>query len=150
MTRWRKAAIVAGCLALVAQVGQFARTNPLVDGDLVAPAPVKAVLRAACYDCHSNETRWPWYGTIAPISWLLHHDVTEGRRRLNFSQWAEYTSDPGTVAEKLGKISQFVASGDMAPWYYRMLHQDARLAPAQRAALLAWVEQERARGPSPR
>jgi hypothetical protein len=140
-----RAAIVIGSVIVAAQFRQFARTNPAVDSDLVAPDPVKAVLRSACYDCHSNETRWPWYGTIAPLSWLIHHDVTEGRRRLNFSQWAEYASDPDTASQKLAKISQSVARGDMAPWYYRMLHADARLAPPQRTALISWVEQESAR-----
>lgn len=145
MRRLLKAAIVVGAVVVAAQFGQVARTNPPVESDLAAPDRVKAVLRGACYDCHSNETRWPWYGAIAPLSWLIHHDVTEGRRRLNFSQWADYASDPDTASQKLAKISQFVARGDMAPWYYRMLHPDARLAPPQRAALISWVEQEGAR-----
>jgi hypothetical protein len=149
MTRSLKAAIIAGSVTVAAQFVQFARTNPPVGSDLAAPDQVEVVLRGACYDCHSNETRWPWYGAIAPVSWLMHRDVAEGRRRLNFSQWAEYASDPGTVSQKLAKISQFVASGDMAPWYYRILHPDARLAPAQRTALIAWVQQETARRMSP-
>ena len=138
------ASIVVGSVVVAAQFERFARTNPPIVSDLVAPHDVTGILRAACYDCHSNETRWPWYTAIAPLSWLIDHDVTEGRRRLNFSQWASYASDPGTVSQKLAKISQVVANGDMAPWYYRLLHPNARLAPAQRQALIRWVTQETA------
>ena len=148
MRPWPKVAMVVGSVAVAAQFAQFARTNPPVTGDLAAPEPIKGVLREACYDCHSNETGWPWYSCVAPFSWLIHHEVTEGRRRLNFSQWAEYASDPGTLSQKLAQISQAVANGEMAPWYYRLLHPQARLAPAQRAALVKWVGEESARSPA--
>ncbi|MFI5398010.1 MAG: heme-binding domain-containing protein [Candidatus Binatia bacterium] len=137
-----KAGIAIAVVAAAAQFARPARMNPPVHSDLIAPVEVKALLRDACYDCHSNETRWPRYSTIAPLSWLMQHDVNRGRERLNFSQWAEYASDPATAAQKLEKIAQFVTRGDMAPWYYRMLHPTARLTPTQRDALIGWVNQE--------
>jgi hypothetical protein len=124
------------------QAVRYPRTNPPVERDLIAPADVKAALRGACYDCHSNETGWPWYTAVAPASWIIHHDVEEGRRRLNFSSWGAYADDPGTLARKLDEIARSVAAGDMAPFYYRMLHPDARLTEAQRDALLAWAKHE--------
>jgi heme-binding protein len=145
MRRTSKALIIVGALAGVAQVVRFPHANPPVHGDLVAPPEVKDVLRRACYDCHSNQTRWPWYTNLAPVSWLVHHEVEEGRRRLNFSDWAEYASDPDTAAHKLTQISEFVASGDMAPWYYRMLRPSARLSAAQRDDVIRWIKQEAGR-----
>ena len=133
--------LVVGVLLAGAQSIRFARANPAVEGDLAAPADVHRVLQRACYDCHSNETVWPWYSGIAPASWIVHHEVTEGRRRLNFSVWPEYASDPETAALKLHQIATFVANGDMAPWYYRWLHPEARLTPAQRNLVATWVQQ---------
>lgn len=67
-----------------AQAIRFEHTNPPTTGEVAAPPAVQRALRHACYDCHSNETSWPWSANLAPISWLVHYDVTEGRRRLNF------------------------------------------------------------------
>jgi len=63
------------------------RSNPPVEADLEAPAAVTAVLRTACYDCHSNETHWPWYSYVAPVSWLVARDVEEARSEFSFSRW---------------------------------------------------------------
>jgi heme-binding protein len=138
----RSGKIGLGCVAVLAaaQGIRFARTNPPVTGEIGAPADIAPVLRRACYDCHSNETVWPWYSQIAPFSWLLQRDVEEGRRRLNFSEWDEYASDPGTASVKLTEIATSVALGGMAPWYYRMLHPAARLSAVQRELLRQWAE----------
>jgi hypothetical protein len=142
MRRLPRALLLTASVILAAQVVRFAPTNPPVAGDLRAPAEIKGVLRRACYDCHSHETAWPWYSRVAPLSWLIHHDVLEGRRRLNFSEWTDYASDPGTVSEKLQQISQRVARGDMAPLYYRVLHPDGGLTAAQRDAVAGWAAHE--------
>jgi hypothetical protein len=131
-----------GALIGVAQFVRPSASNPPVHGNLVAPAEVEDLLRHACYDCHSNETKWPWYSAVAPASWLLRRDVNEGRRRLNFSDWAAYESDPETAAQKLRQIARAVESGDMSPRYYRLLHADAQLTAAQRETLIRWAEQE--------
>jgi hypothetical protein len=145
MRRLSRAGIVAGALIGVAQCVRLPASNPPVHGDLVAPAEVKSLLRHACYDCHSNETEWPWYSTIAPASWLVRHDVNEGRRRLNFSDWADYESDPETAAQKLRQVATSLTSGDMAPTYYQLLHADARLTAPQRDIVIRWCEQEAVR-----
>jgi hypothetical protein len=134
--------IVVGGVLAAAQLVRFPRTNPPVRSDLAAPGEVGRTLRRACYDCHSNETQWPWYGAIAPLSWLLHHEVTEGRRRLNFSDWADYAADPGTAAQKLSEISRSVSTDTMAPWYYLLLHPSARLTAAERDRIAQWTDQE--------
>jgi len=128
------------------QAVRYPRTNPPVGRDLVAPPDVKAALHGACYDCHSNETAWPWYTAVAPASWIIHRDVDEGRKRLNFSSWGDYADDPGTLSQKLDEIEKAVSAGDMAPWYYRMLHPDARLSETQRESLVRWAKQARASG----
>jgi Haem-binding domain len=131
-------------VVLAMQAVRYPSTNPQVERDLVAPPDVKAALHGACYDCHSNETAWPWYTAVAPASWIIHRDVDEGRKRLNFSSWGDYADDPGTLSQKLDEIAKAVAAGDMAPWYYRMLHPDARLSETQRESLVRWAKQTRA------
>ena len=136
------AAIVVGAALGAAQFARFPHSNPPVGGDLAAPANVGKIIRGACYDCHSNETRWPWYSQIAPASWLAYRHVNEARARLNFSAWTDYTFDPGTEAHKLEEIERLITNGAMPPWYYRMMHPQARLTAAQRAIVLNWIERE--------
>jgi cytochrome c551/c552 len=122
---------------VVVQLVPVDRTNPPVQGDVAAPPEVDRALRAACYDCHSNETVWPWYSRIAPVSWLLAHDVKEGRKELNFSTWQAY--DARRRQKKLKETVETLNEGEMPPWYYAMVHPQARLADADRQALLAWA-----------
>jgi mono/diheme cytochrome c family protein len=81
----------------------------------------------ACYDCHSNETTWPWYSNVAPLSWLTQHDVDEGRERLNFSEWNR--------PQRAGESAETVREGEMPPPYYLVTHSDARLTDAELTAL---------------
>jgi hypothetical protein len=120
----------------VMQLLQCERTNPQVSGDIAAPAPVASVLRRACYDCHSNETVWPWYSRLAPVSWLLYRDVTEGRRHLNFSEWDRV--DAGRRTRKLRAVEEEIDAGDMPPWFYLPMHATARLTEADKQALKSW------------
>jgi Haem-binding domain len=142
LSSWGKYLLPAGAVLLAAQLVRVPRDNPPVASDLHAPIDVDDALRHACYDCHSNQTRWPWYSAIAPLSWVIHRDVDEGRKRLNFSNWADYEADPGTRSQKLAEIAKFVAGQNMAPWYYRLLHPDARLTEAQRQAVIRWTERQ--------
>jgi len=135
----RKVLVGLACLFAAAQVIRFEHTNPPVTGDVGAPPTVQRALRRACYDCHSNETSWPWTASLAPISWFVHHDVTEGRRRLNFSSWHAYASDPGTELQKLKNIEKAMAEEDMPPWYYRLVHPDSKLSRSQQEAIVGWV-----------
>jgi len=130
---------LAGFLIAV-QAFRIDRTNPPVEQDVAAPAGVEALLRRACYNCHSHETVWPWYSHAAPVSWLLAHDVSEGRREINFSTWAAYP--PAKKIRKLRKSAEEVAKGKMPPWYYALVHPEARLAAGEREMLRAWTVAE--------
>ena len=104
-------------------------TNPPVVQD--APwtsAQAHRVARRACYDCHSNETVWPWYSRIAPVSWLVYKDVVDGRSKLNFSEW-------GRGEQEVEEIGESIAEGEMPPRQYLLTHLDARLSEADKALL---------------
>jgi hypothetical protein len=139
----QKKRIMVGGLGLfaVALLGiQFIpvqRTNPPVQLDIPAPAEVKAILRASCYDCHSNETVWPWYSRVAPISWLVADDTAEGRARLNFSTWNQYI--PQQQAEIIAGAMKRVRNGRMPPWFYTIKHTEGKISPEKRAVLEAWA-----------
>jgi Haem-binding domain len=85
----------------------------------------------ACFDCHSNETAWPWYTIVAPISWLTRRDVDEGRDALNFSEWDR--------AQDAEDVSEVIREGEMPPWSYGILHC-ARLSDAEKERLIAGLE----------
>ena len=113
------------------------RTNPPMEEEIVALPDVKAILKRACYDCHSNETIWPWYSQVAPASWLLAWDVAEGREELNFSTWNRYTQKKRDKIIK--EIWEEVEEGEMPPWFYLPLHPDARLSENDHSVLRAWA-----------
>ena len=118
------------------QVIPVSRTNPPVESDVDAPADVKALLRRACYDCHSHETRWPWYSRVAPVSWLVASDVSEGREELDLSRWRALGADARAKVAK--KLPEEVEEGEMPPLTYRLVHSDARLTDAERGKLVEW------------
>jgi hypothetical protein len=117
------------------------RVNPPVTADFIAamnpPASVAASLRAACYDCHSDETRWPWYARIAPLSWMIASDVNEGRQHLNLSDWP---ADSLRAAKKLERINEEVDYREMPLKKYTLIHADARLTEIQRKEILDWTD----------
>jgi len=145
--KWVLFALVAAFSLL--QLTNVGRTNPDVTPghDLLStnppPQQITAILRGACYDCHSYETRWPWYGYVAPVSWWLNSHVSDARDVLNFSEW------PHTNAEKAARkwthISDEVREGDMPLPSYMKIHKAARLTEEQRNALADWAEQEATR-----
>lgn len=113
------------------------RTNPPVEQDLAASPAIKSILKRACYDCHSNETVWPWYSRVAPISWLVAWDVREGREELNFSTWNRYK--PKQRAKKIKETWEEVEEGEMPPWFYLPLHPEARVSDRDRQVLRDWA-----------
>jgi hypothetical protein len=131
--------LLGGVILLVAlQFVPVERTNPPVQSEVPAPDNVRVVLRRACYDCHSNETKWPWYSHVAPVSFLIAYDVRHGREELNYSTWNRIA--PQKQVKKLKESWETVAEGEMPPWYYLAMHRDAALSTQDRAALMGWAK----------
>jgi mono/diheme cytochrome c family protein len=109
-------------------------TNPPVTREPTWDQPSTRQLAArACFDCHSNETRWPWYANVAPTSWLVQGHVNEGRRALNFSEWQR-------AYEEAGEAGESVLEGDMPPRSYLLLHPAAVLSADEKRALAAGLD----------
>ena len=125
------------------------KTNPPIDpgrtiqANSQMPPEVLAILERSCSDCHTSNTRWPWYSYIAPVSWLVADDVKEARRRLQLSEWSTYP--PKKAAKKLEDMCEEVKDGEMPLKSYLLLHPEARLSDADKQLLCDWAEQERPR-----
>jgi hypothetical protein len=141
MRSFRKDAKIGSLVLLaalvVAQAIRIERNNPPVRSDISADPAIKNLLKKACYDCHSNETVWPWYSRVAPVSWLVGSDVQEGRRELNFSEWGSYASN--RQEHRLKSIGEEVQDGGMPPWYYSIMHRKSRLKPEERTIISNWA-----------
>jgi len=139
--KWKLNLLAALGLVAALQLANPSRTNPPVKTDCIAvtspPASVASSLRAACYDCHSHETTWPWYARLAPVSWLIASDVNEGREHLNFSDWPK---EPDRAAKKLDRVNEVLDYREMPPKKYTLIHADARLSEIQRKAIMDWSE----------
>ena len=142
--RWLKRTAVA--LGIVFVAIQFVpygwqHDNPPVTEDALWPNDeAAAIARTSCYDCHSNETDWPAYSYVAPMSWLVRSDVESGRDELNFSRWDEDDGEADDAAEA-------VEEGSMPPDNYTRLHRDARLTDDEAQQLIAALEaMDEARG----
>jgi hypothetical protein len=92
--------------------------------------------KRACFDCHSNETVWPWYSNIAPVSWLVQHDTEEGRSKLNFSEW----QSAGSRGRETGEIFEVVQEGSMPPLQYLPTHPEARLSAQEKQQLASGLQ----------
>lgn len=109
-------------------------TNPPESREPAWNSPeTRELIRRACFDCHSNQTVWPWYSNIAPSSWLVQRDVNGGRRHLNFSEWDRPQRHVKDIAEQ-------VNSGGMPPWFYLPMHSTAKLSEAEKKALIDGAE----------
>ena len=134
MRRWiLRIALGAAALFVLAQLVPYGRghTNPPVQAEPNWDSPqTRALAVRACYDCHSNETKWPWYTNVAPVSWLTQRDVDSGRSTLNFSEWNKPQDGKGDIVEA-------ARGGGMPPWYYTPLHPRAKLSAADTDKLVA-------------
>ena len=118
---------------LVLQLVPYGRQhdNPPVMAEPLWDSPdTRALARQACFDCHSNETEWPLYASVAPVSWLVQRDVNEGRSALNFSEWQR-------TQRKAKDASEEVLESEMPPLAYQLAHSHARLSAADRERLAA-------------
>jgi hypothetical protein len=137
MRRWiRRVALIGlavlGAIQLV-PYGWWHENPPVLQDAPWPDAETEALARDACYSCHSNETNWPVYSYIAPMSWTVRSDVERGRDEFNFSDWAEYGGDADKAAEA-------IAEGSMPPSRYTLLHPDAKLSDEEAAQLVAVLE----------
>ncbi len=126
-----------GVLLLAIQLVPVSRDNPPGQGEVPASPEVRAILERSCYDCHSRQSRWPWYAYVAPVSWLVVHDVHEAREHLDFTAWETY--DAKERAENLDEVWEEVEEGNMPLWFYVPLHPEARLFDADRTLLREWT-----------
>lgn len=130
---WRRWLLIGlAAILLLIQCAPYGRDhrNPPMDDEPAWDSPrTQELTVGACFDCHSNRTVWPWYSHIAPISWLVEHDVKEGRRELNFSEWNK-------AQEEAGEAADTVRKGSMPPWYYPW----TRLSTAERQELIQGLE----------
>ena len=140
--RWTSIALIA--VAVSIQFIRPARTNPVTDASRTLRAhlpltPAAAeILDRSCRDCHTNDTRWPWYSNVAPVSWFVIDHVNHGRSHFNYSDWARYDE---TEARRLLKNSCDMARKDEMPLpSYLRLHNEARLSDADVAALCDWTD----------
>jgi Haem-binding domain len=139
----RSALLAVLVVFLAIQLVPVQRTNPPFDTgaslerSASVPANVKAIVDRSCKDCHSNETRWPGYGYVAPMSWLLVRDVEEGRDHLNFSEWG--TLDADAQRDSLIEICRRVRRGEMPLKRYAWLHASARLTTDDVKVLCDWT-----------
>jgi Haem-binding domain len=141
MANIRKSLKIAGLVIVIvlilSQAIRIDRSNPPVRSDISAGPAIQPILRRACYNCHSNETVWPWYSRVAPASWLVGSDVSEGRQLLNFSEWGSYAAD--VRSRKLAGITKEIQEGEMPPWYYSIAHSESRLSQSERDQIVAWA-----------
>ena len=134
--------IVVGLIAVFAliQLVPYGRehTNPPVRAEPSWDSKRTRQLAVdACFACHSNQTRWPWYSSVAPSSWLTQNDVDEGRSVLNFSEWDR--------PQEAGEAAEAVRDGEMPPWQFEVLHPEARLSDSEKQDLIRGLEATLAR-----
>lgn len=141
--------ILLVCAFVIAQFKRPAKTNPAFDHSTSLEAnaqldpKVAAILDRSCNDCHSNKTRWPWYASVAPVSWFVIDHVDEGRDHMNFSEWGSYGS--GERKALLGQFCDLVTEGWMPLSSYTPLHPGSKLTAEDKKAVCEWATAERAR-----
>lgn len=133
MRRWL-IRITVGAVALfaLAQLVPYGRnhTNPPVQAEPAWDTPhTRDLAKSACFDCHSNLTKWKWYSNVAPVSWLVQRDVDDGRSALNFSEWNRPQDGAGDAVDA-------VSSGSMPPWFYVIMHPSAKLSATEKQDLM--------------
>ncbi len=137
----RYAVVVALVLLVAIQFIQPDRTNPVSSPDksfaaVAKPNPeVAAIIERSCRDCHTNDTVWPWYSRVAPVSWLVASDVKDGRAHVNFSEWSYYSPDMSRL--RLKEVCNEAKAGEMPIWFYTLMHPRTKLSQEDVRALCA-------------
>ena len=128
--------LLTACFILI-QFIPVERDHPLIRADLKVPPEVKAILKRSCYDCHSQETRWPWYSYVAPVSWMISDDVRKGRKHLNFTMWDQYSDKKKEIVKD--HIYEEVNGGTMPLPIYLTMHPEARFTEEDIKILSKWL-----------
>jgi Haem-binding domain len=135
----KKKIIYSLCLIfLLLQLIPISRNNPPVEADLMTTEKIKSILKRSCYDCHSNETRYPLYSYLFPASVFLSHHIEEGRDELNFSNWESLSSSK--KAQKAEDIMEVLEKKEMPLISYRLIHRDAILSEEETELLINWAK----------
>lgn len=140
----KKVLYVLAVAFILIQFFQIDKTNPAVNksADFLTikktPEPMAQHIRNSCYDCHSNETKYPWYASIQPTAWFLKKHIDEGRRELNFSTFAAY--EPGKQAHKLMEAAELVEHGAMPLESYLLIHGEAQLNDTQKKEMAEYFK----------
>jgi hypothetical protein len=143
--RVRKVVLALVVILIAMQVFQPNRTNPpmipsrSLSAHVAVPQGVYSALMRGCGDCHTNQTRWPWYSRVAPYSWVITDDVNQGRRHLNFEDW-EAQEGPKQANDHLADICKEIQQKGMPPFSYRLLHPESKLRPEEISSICAWSQ----------
>lgn len=143
--------ILIGLIAIlvIIQFFRIDKTNPIVvqENDFITitnPSEnIKNILKASCYDCHSNETKYPWYTNFAPLSWWIKHHIDEGRDELNFSEWGTFKEK--RKHHKLEECIELVEENEMPLSSYLITHSEAKISSENKALLLEWFKEQKAK-----
>jgi hypothetical protein len=133
----KKALIILIVILVAIQFIPVDKTNPTVTAELDAPMKIISVFKRSCYDCHSNETVWPWYSNIAPVSWLVAGDVEDGRAHLNFSEWGNLSRKDRVKMKE--ETWEEIEKDKMPLWKYNILHPDASLKQKDKDLIRDWA-----------
>lgn len=137
MKRLTKYIFILITIAFIAiQFIKVERTNPPVTAEINGPVELKDVLKTSCYDCHSNETKWPWYSYVAPISFIIANDVNEGRMVLNFSEWENYDEQKKMKLKE--EIWEEVVKEDMPLLLYTFSHPNSKIDFVKKSIIKKW------------
>ena len=144
MMRTLKSIVALVAIAvIVGQVGTGQRSGIKPrnrDSQLSSHSEPARILVRACGDCHSSHTDWPWYSHVAPVSWWIARDVSEGREKLDFSEWETYSTRQ--KRDKLESMCGLISTGRMPPRLYTAMHPEAKLSENDKQAVCVWVKQQ--------
>lgn len=148
--KWSLGTLVGGLILIQLIPTWLLQKNPAVIAEPTWDSPqTRELAQRACFDCHSNETVWPWYSRIAPVSWLVTFDTIRGRRHLNFSEWGVAGSGEGEEGEGFEggeggeggeETGELIRSGEMPPGMYIMMHPNAKLTEEEKQLLIQGLE----------
>lgn len=140
----KKILIVLAIILVLIQFVRIDKTNPevVIENDFIEMAKpnaaIASMIKSSCYDCHSSQSKYPWYTNVAPVSWLVKNHINEGRRHFNFSEWNQYSLEERK--EILHECAEEVAEKVMPMKPYLLVHSEAKLTDEQRTQLSAFFE----------